>query len=245
MYPVETAYFREVLNVADFIANMLTVAGVLTNNNVLNTFRIIRAIRIPQLLRYISPNRSTIAIQDALGDSVGSLFFLILACFCLIYFFAIVGLQLWLGLFAYCVDLNFPAGEYRYSNVTGFPNGCPRWINVDDNFDNIWHSMHTIFRIVMLNEWHYLAFFTSDLKSIDHNLQQDSSSYYFIFYVFIVLFGTVINCLFVAVIYYHYKLARLWCRRQYIYGVREAMWILYEVSTAGSVAVSYRFDRIP
>ena len=90
--------------------------------------------------------------------------------------------------------------------------------------------MQSVLRVFLMNEWHYLLFTSTDAVGVDLNPRKDAHPEAFVFYVLLVLVAMVLNCLFISVIYYHYAVSRLQGKRKFIRGVKEALWIIYEVN---------------
>ena len=197
----------------------------------------IRIVRAPMLIRKFSKSRSADALVDALVDSSGSLFFLVIVSGLLIYFFGIVGLQLWEGNFGRCSDPNYPGGRSRYATDSQYPTGCAgnathylEWLQPLNNFNAIDYSMDSVLRIVMMNEWHSILFQAMDNVNDNYEPKENNARGSFIYFYLIVNISVVLSCLYVAVIFYHFTLNRLWGAKKVIYGVKDAFWVMYEVS---------------
>ena len=146
-----------------------------------------------------------------------------------------------MGSFGRCSDSSYEEGRSRLYKDSSYPNGCSpyidaagiqnniTWVTPLDNYDNIWYSMQSVLRVFLMNEWHYLLFTSTDAVGVDLNPRKDAHPEAFVFYVLLVLVAMVLNCLFISVIYYHYAVSRLMGTRKFIRGVKEALWIIYEV----------------
>jgi hypothetical protein len=158
--------------------------------------------------------------------------------------FGHIGLLLWSGTLGYCSDSSFPAGAYRYAKLPGFPNGCTGtlqstlagststpldWMIPLDNFDTIATSMQSVLRIMMLNEWHPLLFKTMDSSRLFHQPILNNSIASFIYFFVLIVISVLVSNLFVAVVWYHYTLATLIGSGRNVLGIRQALWLIYEV----------------
>eukprot|EP01041_Mallomonas_annulata_P008098 gene8099-16617_t len=232
LYP--RGYFFSFFNWIDFVCNVLIIQAWMYNSKMYNSIRILRIFRMQGLL-YVFGNTPGVAVLlNAISRSLRSFYTLFLTTCLILFVFATVGLEIFMGTFGHCSDSEYPSRRDRYFSDTAYPDGCsgsapdPHWEQPRERFDNIGKAFQSVFRVMMFNEWHPILFSAMDSVGADKQPERFYSSGYILYFTLIVLTSVVLNSLVVGVVYYHFKLSTLWGGKTIIRSVKEAMWTLYE-----------------
>ena len=241
-------YFLTRGNWIDMICNVLVLAGLITRRISLCSFRVLRFYRFPAFVLFMTNSVTVRTLVKAITKSGYSLVSLLLLSFGVVLLCAVICKQLLIGSMGYCLDPTYPPYRFRYEQDDKFPHGCEyvtmnlndsshlnttllqnEWIIPIDNFDNLWNSLNTVFRILTSNRWSNIFFLSTDVTGINMMPKMNHARQYFLLYLILVVIGITLHMLFVATLYYHFMITELWGNRDVVRNSRDAIWILYEV----------------
>lgn len=239
-------YFISAMNAVNFFCLLLGVFSIICHRNwrimILNSFRIIRVLfHIANYASYIVlGNQFSFepVFVPSLVSAIGSMFSTLVVKLIFLYIFSIIALQIWLGTTNYCSDTNFPEGEYRYTVTDEFPTGCTNvneagenlyWYKAENNYDNIFKSYQSIFRVFATNEWVNVLYTSIDAVGLDYNPQENYSQASIIFFVVMIIVSYMTSMVMRGVVYYHYviKFTERDCTG--VLTTRSIMWSLIQV----------------
>ena len=222
----EDAYLKSSWNVLDFVIAVIgAISWGLAGAQSLESLRAIRTVRALRPLKMASRAEGMKVVVNALFASIPSICNVALVCLFLFVVFAIFGINLFGGKFYYCEDLgsgeridprNILPENMRGiidkdwcdvgSHIITYPPGIEpynithSWSNQEWNFDNIAHSLLTLFEVATLEMWLPIMYNSADIVGIDKQPIRDASKGMEMFYVcFIIVGGFFLLNLFVGV----------------------------------------------
>ncbi|RUS74825.1 hypothetical protein EGW08_017415 [Elysia chlorotica] len=186
------SYFTDAWCWLDFSIVMLSivmlVAEIMAPNDSEDTgmgaMKSMRTLRALRPLRAVSRWEGMRVVVNALFKAIPSICNVLLVCLVFWLIFGIVGVQLFKGKFYSCRDSNDTRFDAEVvANRTVCMSMNYTWVNAQINFDNVMAA--------------YLALF----QVIDIQPQRESNTYYYIFFVFFIIFGSFFTLnLFIGVI---------------------------------------------
>ncbi|OMJ79317.1 hypothetical protein SteCoe_20698 [Stentor coeruleus] len=180
------AYLRDGWNILDFIIVISSWIDIYGDSSVnLTSLRVIRIFRI---LRGVSSIEGMRILIQSLYMALKPLSNNFIVLWVFISMFAVVGLQLWSGVFRYqCLNIDYGTyGDYCGSFSCKFREECAYSLNNPSygtlSFDNFFYALLTVFQILTLEGW------TSILV-----LTETCFSYFSIIYFFLlIIFGSLL-----------------------------------------------------
>ena len=222
----EHAYLQSSWNILDFlIAGFGVISWGMQGASAFESFRAIRTVRALRPLKMASRAEGMKVVVNALFASIPSIFNVALVCLFLFVVFAIFGINLFGGKFYFCKDLDsgeridprdiLPADARGFidkkwcdvgHHIISYPVGIDpynlthAWVNPEWNFDNIGHSILTLFEVATLEMWLPIMYNSADITGVDMQPVRDASKGMEMFYVcFIIVGGFFLLNLFVGV----------------------------------------------
>ena len=247
--PKSTAFFCQPVNYLEFFVNTLMIIGSLVEDEalhvILDKFRIIRIAKLPAIITSFSASKSLNAFLVSLTASFTSLSSVVGASIAFIFFFAIIGVQIFKSLFNTCSDYNFPSNQAFIATDSDYPNGCngltyvnhssnySEWMDlyVDrplDHFDNVFSGMNSIFRIFMLNEWQGIMYAGIDTTQKGYQPQDFNNQSVFLFFLPVLIIGLIMISLLIGVIYYHFIIVNTFTGYSVVKDYNWAKWLMNE-----------------
>ena len=239
-------YFCNIMNVFDFANNTVMVISVLEPGlKIFTQFRIIRLIKFPDILRSFSQSHSLAMVIETLYSAPNSIMNLIFVCGILVYFFAVIGLQTWLDCFGYCSYDAYPEFQGKNEASPEFPEGCKGMYNVPNvfgatsyipiswnthanNFDNIFSSFASCFRVFTGNDWQGLLYTSFDVTGEGLQGKEGNNRLALLFYLFLAYLALTVSVMFLGILYYHFIMTTLRFGRKLTTGTSNAMWQIME-----------------
>ena len=220
------AYFWNGWNILDFtiviIGIVLQAAG---DDPKLSALKALRTFRALRPLRVASRSESMKVVVNALFLTLPPISNVLLVCFLFYLIFGILGVNLFGGTFWHCADADsgeiidvraiLPESQWSIvdeawckvgQQTISWPEGIPpytintEWVNLDTNFDNIAHSILTLFEMASLEMWLTVIYAGVDARGVGLQPHYDNNPYICIFFVLFIIVGAffVLN-LFVGV----------------------------------------------
>jgi voltage-dependent calcium channel T type alpha-1G len=152
----------------DFCIVCLSIISIVMRDVELGIIKVLRMLRVLRPLRMISRNPGLrIAVQsliNAIPDignvMVVSVLFLLL--------FAILGTNMYKGLFFYCLTDNVPEGlADKITDKFDCMDYGGEWVNKDQNFDGVLSSIITLFNVMTTEGWIGVMWDAVDASAID------------------------------------------------------------------------------
>ena len=222
----EHTYLQSSWNILDFVIAIIgAFSWGMAGAQSLESLRAIRTIRALRPLKMASRAEGMKVVVNALFASIPSIFNVALVCLFLFVVFAIFGINLFGGKFYFCKDLR--SGERINPrdilpedsrgiitkewcdvghHIISYPHGIDQynlthsWSNPEWNFDNIAHSLLTLFEVATLEMWLPIMYNSADIVGFDKQPVRDASKGMEMFYVcFIIVGGFFLLNLFVGV----------------------------------------------
>jgi len=124
---------------------------------------------------------------------------------CMFAVFAIMGLNMFLGVFAFCNDPSTPTRESCSGSFSsailddtrgtddwlGGVQQPRHWVTPDSNFNNFFASILTLFKIASLDGWTAIMYRGMDATQVDHQPVKNNASYNALFFVAFVFMGAL------------------------------------------------------
>ena len=220
------AYFWNGWNILDFviviIGIVLQVAG---DDPKLSALKALRTFRALRPLRVASRSENMKVVVNALFLTLPPISNVLLVCFLFYLIFGILGVNLFGGKFWHCadkasgeiIDVRAILPESQWDIVDeawckvgqqtiSWPEGITpytietEWVNLNTNFDNIAHSILTLFEMASLEMWLTVMYAGVDARGVGLQPHYDNNPYICIFFVLFIIVGAffVLN-LFVGV----------------------------------------------
>lgn len=246
LWGTRDAYFNSPLNWLDFVVNVVLAISYFDVVDRFSDVRIARIAKLPQVFLKLARSETMTAIIKSYQQAWKSLLTVTICMFLAIAFFGVVGLQIWLGQFGACSYGDYPADSNRFKSSSLFPNGCNgtaylpvyglnsselvelSWNSQLDNFDNIFTSCKTVFKVMMFNNWENILFSALDAVNVDVQPKENNSAASFLYFMVLVYFAFALGALFTSVLYYHFSIARAQSG-SLIIGENAALWTAFRV----------------
>jgi len=158
----EGSYLRESWNQLDCFIVVSSLMDFFLTGVDLPIIKVLRLLRTLRPLRFISHNKSMKMVVAALGDSVGSIFNVMIVVLVIWMMFGIFAINLFAGKMFYCSIGKFTYRDKYECNVNG-----GSWQVHDSNFDNIIQAMMTLFIVSSLEGWPDIMLNTVDATEVD------------------------------------------------------------------------------
>jgi len=235
-------YFTNMLNILDFLNNGIMITSILLPEYKLFTqFRVIRLVKFPDIIRSFSQTHSLNMIIAALYSSPRSIGNLIIVGLVIVYFFAVIGLQTWLGMFGYCSYDMYPSGQEKTEPTATFPEGCSgiyntknifgaysitkiTWKTHIDSFDDIFKSFRSCFKVFINNDWQGILYNAEDVTGVNLEPKETGATTSFFFFMILAYIALTLSVMFLSIFYYHYIMVSLRHGRKLISSESTAMW---------------------
>uniref|UniRef100_A0AAN0LJ60 Multifunctional fusion protein n=3 Tax=Arthropoda TaxID=6656 RepID=A0AAN0LJ60_9ACAR len=183
--------------------SVLNIGASFLNMAKIQAFKTMRTLRALRPLRAMSRMQGMRVVVNALVQAIPSIFNVLLVCLIFWLIFAIMGVQLFVGKFAYCED---PETNHivDYTIVTN-KSDCAAynmtWTNPMINFDNVLNGYLSLFQVATFKGWIEIMYHAIDSKEKDQQPQSDVNIYMYLYFVFFIIFGSFFTLnLFIGVI---------------------------------------------
>jgi len=199
MHP--TSYIRRSgWNKLDFIIVVFSIFNLATQTRTVSQiFRGFRMLRTLKPLRFINKSEGLRVVVDALFASVPAIFNVALISMLIYLIFGIMGVQLFKGKLYHCSDLSYTTKEA--CQLAGLS-----WINAEQNFDNIFMAILTLFEIATMERWNIIMWTAMDHQGIDVGPRYNASPLSALFFVIFIVIGSFfVSNLFVGVLIDKYQ----------------------------------------
>lgn len=124
--------------------------------------KILRLLRTLRPLRVISHNVAMKLIVNALFESVGAIFNVMVVVVAVWLMFAIFAINIFAGKFFYC-----SVGTYTYHTKYECNSAGGSWLRTAQNFDDIFQAMLTLFNVASLEGWPDVMVTALDVVGVD------------------------------------------------------------------------------
>jgi hypothetical protein len=159
----EGSYLRESWNQLDMFIVFTSVLDMALANVDLPVIKILRLLRTLRPLRVISHNVAMKLIVVSLFESVGAIFNVMIVVLAVWMMFAIFAINIFAGKFFYCSIAPFTYHTKFECNVAG-----GSWLRAEQNFDDIFQAMLTLFNVASLEGWPDVMLYALDATDVDH-----------------------------------------------------------------------------
>ena len=226
-YGSTDAYFNQPLYLIYFFVNIAMVYARYTNTDELNQLRLFRMLKIPNLMLFLTDSNTLRLFFVVLFEAIPSIISVVNLSLSIVFLSAVVGVQLYTGVFHHCSYPGYPALRNKATtDPIHFPSGCSGngvgydtngtvinnmyWQPRLDNFDSIFTACKSMLRVVMSNEWQGILFSALDVAGLGiqpkTNYHRASGGGSFIFLFILSTLGITLGALYVSVFYYHYAI---------------------------------------
>ena len=151
----------------------------------LPVIKILRLLRTLRPLRVISHNVAMKLIVNSLFESVGAISNVMIVVFSVWLMFGIFAVNIFAGKFFYCSIGTFTYHTKYECNVAG-----GSWLRAEENFDDIFQAMLTLFNIASLEGWPDVMIYSLDATKIDEGPEQENSVINGFFFIIFILIGS-------------------------------------------------------
>jgi hypothetical protein len=161
-------------------------------------YSLVHSILALRLLSLVKRNGNMNLVAKALAKSVIEMRFALAAILIVVFVFAIVGTQLFMGKFRSCVIDRIPVDALPRSNCTAVGG---KWKNTTPNFDNVFESLFSLFIIMTLELWSILMYRAMAFDGDGNPPRPDGSVYSSLYFVlFAVVGGFMLVNIFMSVL---------------------------------------------
>ena len=198
-------YFSSSWNWLDFIIVIISIVSLAVTSGNLRALRALRTLRALRALRAISRWEGMRLVVSALFRSIPSVANVLVVCGLIWLIFSIMGVQLFGGMFARCLDADgerLPVAVVpdRAACLAMAPNGTA-WVNTDINFDHVPNAILALFQVATFEGWIEVMASAVDARGIDRQPQQENQFAAYFYFVAFIVAGTFFTLnLFVGVI---------------------------------------------
>ena len=138
--PKGSAYFYQPVNWLEFLVNSMMIIGALVTSEplqlILQKFRIVRIAKLPGIITSFSSDKSLSTFLTCISDAFVSLTSVVAVTMAFIFFFGIIGVQIFKGRYDSCLDPTYPQGmNFQGMHTDAYPYGCagPGYTQVSGN----------------------------------------------------------------------------------------------------------------
>ncbi|CAI2366067.1 unnamed protein product [Moneuplotes crassus] len=215
------SYLRESWNQLDFFIAVTSIIDLVFDGINVPVIKVLRLLRTLRPLRFISHNSQIKIVVEAMIQSVGHIFNVLIVILVVFLMFAILGVNLFGGKFQYC-----DADAYEIRTREDCLNIGAKWKTYDSNFDNTINAMLTLFVVSSLEGWPDIMYQATDATVIERGPQKDASAYYSLYFIFFILVGNFFFLnFFVGVISLNYEEAQKEEAAALVLNDRQRIWI--------------------
>ncbi|CAI2364628.1 unnamed protein product [Moneuplotes crassus] len=215
------SYLRESWNQLDFFIAVTSIIDLAFDGINVPVIKVLRLLRTLRPLRFISHNSQIKIVVEALIQSVGHIFNVLIVILVVFLMFAILGVNLFGGKFQYCTIETY---EIKMREECLEIGGI--WKTYDSNFDNTINAMLTLFVVSSLEGWPDIMYQATDATSIERGPKEDASYYYSLYFVFFILVGNFFFLnFFVGVISLNYEQAQKEEAEALVLNHKQRIWI--------------------
>lgn len=196
------SYLSESWNKLDFFIVVISIIEMSLTSVNLSTLRVLRLLRTLRALRFISHYSSMKLVVIALLESVAAIFNVAIVVLIVWLIFAILGMSLFSGKLHYCSD------EHMKTRADCEDYGH-KWLNYNNNFDNTFEAIKTLFIVSSLEDWPTTMYRAMDTTEVDHATELNSNPTAAIYFLVFVLLGSYFFMnLFIGVVFEKFQLAK-------------------------------------
>eukprot|EP01012_Entosiphon_sulcatum_P053801 TRINITY_DN740_c0_g1_i1.p1 TRINITY_DN740_c0_g1~~TRINITY_DN740_c0_g1_i1.p1 ORF type:complete len:2364 (+),score=263.90 TRINITY_DN740_c0_g1_i1:1645-8736(+) len=209
------SYLSDRWNLLDGIIVVVSILTLILSTTTVVFLRTFRALRVLRPLRLVNRNRGLRLAVSTLLQSLPGIRDTGLVAFLFFLVFSMLGVQLFKGTLYSCTN---PAITQRAGCIGTWKPNSPSdnssvpmlWVNVEQNFDNTYRALLTLFEVSTLEMWSQIMYQTIDGVGVDVAPQLNSNPAVGIYFVVFVSLGTFfIANLFVGVLVYHFNSVKL------------------------------------
>lgn len=198
------SYIRETWNQLDAFIVTTSILDMALTNVDLPVIKILRLLRTLRPLRVISHNIAMKLIVASLFESVGAIANVIVVVVCVWLMFAIFAINIFAGKFFYC-----SIGMYTYHTKYECNVNGGSWVRFEQNFDDIFQAMLTLFNVASLEGWPDVMIAAVDtVDVVGEGPEKEASVIMGFFFVIFILIGSFfLMNFFVGVLFLKYTQA--------------------------------------
>ncbi|NXB36860.1 SCN5A protein, partial [Eulacestoma nigropectus] len=201
-------YFTNAWCWLDFlIVHVSSAFAVSTQDYAFGPMKSLRTLRALRPLRALSRFEGMRVVVNALLGAIPSIMNVLLVCLIFWLIFSIMGVNLFAGKFAKCVNMTDENSELNNSidNKTdcGMYNNTGKifWVNVKVNFDNVGSGYLALLQVATFKGWMDIMYAAVDSREKDDQPKMENSLYMYLYFVNFIIFGSFFTLnLFVGVI---------------------------------------------
>ena len=176
-----------VLSLVDLIFTLSTDGN--STSDDLKSLKALRAFRALRPLRVISRNEGLKLVVNTLFASIPALKNVLMVILLILLIFAIMGVNFFKGTFYYCSL----SSSYTQSQTNAILNNVitksdciaagGTWKNQDENFDNVFESMLSVFQMMTTEGWTTVMYSGMDAKGYEMQPKRNSQVFFCLYYV--------------------------------------------------------------
>lgn len=213
-FPGISGYILNGWNMLDFVivcASLVDLGFSLSsssqNTGNLKSLKALRAFRALRPLRVISRNEGLQIVVNTLFASVPAMTNVFMVMILLLIIFSIMGVNFFKGEFYQCTfDDSYTASQVKaILERVIHKDDCiaegGSWVNSDQNFDNVFVSLLTLFQMMSTEGWTNVMYNGMDSKGVNLQPKQNNGPWYSIYFILFMIVGFLfLMNLFVGVI---------------------------------------------
>ncbi|CAG0912694.1 unnamed protein product [Notodromas monacha] len=199
------SYFHNAWCWLDFIIVMVSLINLtasLVGAGGIQAFKTMRTLRALRPLRAMSRMQGMRVVVNALVQAIPSIFNVLLVCLIFWLIFAIMGVQMFAGKFAKCVDdEGVVIAAEIVNNFTECRDKNFTWVNAPINFDNVLQAYLALFQVATFKGWMDIMYAAVDSRGNEMQPSREVNIYMYWYFVFFIIFGSFFTLnLFIGVI---------------------------------------------
>ena len=170
----------------------------------LQALKALRALRGLRPLKVIQKNEGMKLVANALLASLPSMANVLLVCSLFILIFSIMGVNFFKGTFYRCQDRYGSKVAINMALIDTKQDCLDQggvWVNMNQNFDDTWSAMNTLFQMTTTKGWIGVMYSGIDSRGVGLQPQENANVYIVAFFIAFMVMGSqfIIN-LFVGVV---------------------------------------------
>ncbi|XP_042345439.1 voltage-dependent T-type calcium channel subunit alpha-1H-like [Plectropomus leopardus] len=179
------SYCRSPWNVVDGLLVILSLVHILVSlvssdkDNMLGILKALRLLRTLRPLRVIKRARKLKVAVEALIASVKPMGNIVLICWTFLFFYGILGVQLFKGKFFYCVGQD----TRNITNKTDCLSANYRWVRKEYNFDNLPQALMSLFVMYSKDGWLNIMYDGLDAIGVDQQPVKNYNEWMLLYFI--------------------------------------------------------------
>ena len=219
------SYLRNPWNIIDFFIVIISLVSIFSSSD-LDVFKVIRVMRLLRPLRVIQRNEGLKVAVQALLMAIPNIFYVSVIAMLFFAIFGMTGVNMFKGQFYFCAGISEQELLASVINKDDCEAKGGIWRNSDNNFDNIFNAVLTLFEMSTTEGWVDIMYKGVDATGIDKEPKENHNRLSALYFILFIIIGSffILN-LFVGVVISTFNLQRDSLGKNYLLTSTQKEWI--------------------